>query len=385
MNVPKLRFKGFNEEWELKKIKDIAPLQRGFDLPNSAVQKGVYPVCYSNGILNYHNDYKVKAPGVVTGRSGTLGKVHYIGEDFWPHNTSLWVTDFKGNHPRFIYYFYKNIKLERYTAGSTVPTLNRNNVHTDQKSVPLEFEEQTKIANFLSEIDKKIQLQKERVNLLQQQKKGYMQKIFKQEIRFKNDDGEYYQEWEETTLGECFDNFGGTALEKFTCELGTHKFISIGSYNENSKYNDQGIRININNKTQQKLLNKNDLVMVLNDKTASGNIIGRVLLIEEDNQYIYNQRSERLVAKSKIIPQYAWHFLNSDFLRRNIISLAQGGTQIYVNYSSVAAIKFMLPCKLEQKKITHFLYKLDDKIQIEQQKLEFLHQQKKGLMQQMFI
>ena len=105
-NVPKLRFPGFDGEWEQRKVLDVAPLQRGYDLPVSQMKAGVYPVVMSNGIGGYHSEYKAKGPGVVTGRSGTIGKLHYIEDDYWPHNTSLWVTDFKGNRPKFIYYMY---------------------------------------------------------------------------------------------------------------------------------------------------------------------------------------------------------------------------------------------------------------------------------------
>ena len=122
-------------DWEIKKLKDIAPLQRGFDLPNSKLINGKYPVVYSNGIVNYHNKYQAKGPGVVTGRSGTIGKVHYIQDNYWPHNTSLWVTDFKDNNPLFIYYLYLCIKIGRFSSGAGVPTLNRNDVHVQK--VPL--------------------------------------------------------------------------------------------------------------------------------------------------------------------------------------------------------------------------------------------------------
>jgi type I restriction enzyme, S subunit len=92
------------EDWNVKKVGNVAPLQRGFDLPTPQLKSGSYPVVYSNGVLNYHNKAMAKAPGVVTGRSGTIGKVNYIEDDYWPHNTTLWVTDFKGNNPKYIYY-----------------------------------------------------------------------------------------------------------------------------------------------------------------------------------------------------------------------------------------------------------------------------------------
>ncbi|SPY95644.1 Type I restriction modification DNA specificity domain [Proteus mirabilis] len=92
------------EDWDIRNIGDFAPLQRGFDLPSANRVNGKYPVVYSNGIVNTHCHFKVKGPGVVTGRSGTLGKVHYVEADYWPHNTSLWVTKFNETNPKFIYF-----------------------------------------------------------------------------------------------------------------------------------------------------------------------------------------------------------------------------------------------------------------------------------------
>ena len=122
---PNLRFPEFVGDWEIKKLGDVAPLQRGFDLPVDVIKIGEFPVVFSNGILKHHNEFKVKSPGVVTGRSGTIGKVTYVEKDFWPHNTSLWVTEFNNNNPKFIFYFYSQFNLERFGTGSGVPTLNR--------------------------------------------------------------------------------------------------------------------------------------------------------------------------------------------------------------------------------------------------------------------
>jgi type I restriction enzyme, S subunit len=99
--VPKLRFPEFRgAKWVQKKLEDVAPLQRGFDLPSDLIRLGDIPIVYSNGIQKYHEVGMATAPGLVTGRSGTIGKLHFIEHgEYWPHNTSLWVTDFKGNNP----------------------------------------------------------------------------------------------------------------------------------------------------------------------------------------------------------------------------------------------------------------------------------------------
>ena len=92
--------------WIEKTIADIAPLQRGFDLPTSKIINGEFPIVYSNGIGESHNVAMAKAPGVVTGRSGTIGTLTFVEKDYFPHNTTLWVTDFKDNDEKFIYYLF---------------------------------------------------------------------------------------------------------------------------------------------------------------------------------------------------------------------------------------------------------------------------------------
>lgn len=165
-------------EWKDSKLFDIAPLQRGFDLPVSNIKKGKFPVVFSNGILKHHYEFKVHGPGVVTGRSGTIGKVTFVEQDFWPHNTSLWVTDFKNNAPKFIYYLYCYLDLSKFGTGSGVPTLNRNDVHRENTYVPQTQGEQTKIANFLTAIDDKITNVKSQLEAAKEYKQGLLQQMF---------------------------------------------------------------------------------------------------------------------------------------------------------------------------------------------------------------
>lgn len=141
------------KDWDVKPISQVAPLQRGFDLPTREITHGPFPVVYSNGIEKYHDTAMVKGPGVITGRSGTLGQVHYIGGDYWPHNTTLWVTQFNNNHPKFIYYLYQSLRFERFASGSGVPTLNRNDAHTYRVALPSNGGEQRAIAKALSDVD----------------------------------------------------------------------------------------------------------------------------------------------------------------------------------------------------------------------------------------
>lgn len=156
------------EEWKECKLGDFFELHRGYDLTKSEIKTGPYPVVCSTSIMGYHSEYKVRAPGVVIGRSGTLGEVQFIDKDFWPHNTSLYVSDFKGNSPKFIKYFLQLFGTGNVGGGSAVPTLNRNHLQALAVKVP-PLPTQQKIAAILSSLDDKIELNNKINTNLEQQ------------------------------------------------------------------------------------------------------------------------------------------------------------------------------------------------------------------------
>lgn len=168
--------------WYKTTVGKVAPLQRGFDLPNRSLRSGDYPVVYSNGVLHHHHIFQVKGPGIVTGRSGTIGKVNFLEGDFWPHNTTLWVTAFNDSYPKFIYYLFGHINLERFATGSGVPTLNRNDVHEFEIIIP-RYDEQKEIATTLSFLDKELSLMEFKLNKHTSQKQAMMQALLTGRIR----------------------------------------------------------------------------------------------------------------------------------------------------------------------------------------------------------
>ena len=142
-------------------------LQRGFDLPESQRIEGPYPIVGSTSIIGRHHEYKTNPPGVTTGRSGSLGTVLYIKERFWPHNTTLWVKDFKGNLPRYVSYHMTILGLELYNSGAGVPTLNRNHLDSLEMEVP-PLPTQHKIASILSSYDELIENNSRRIKILEE-------------------------------------------------------------------------------------------------------------------------------------------------------------------------------------------------------------------------
>ena len=145
------------DEWRDTVLGDVVTLQRGFDLPTTERKPGDYPVIASTGPVGTHDEAMVQSPGVVIGRSGSLGGGQFIEMDFWPLNTTLWVKDFKGNDPRFCYFLLRSLDLAQFNVGSGVPTLNRNHIHPLPVTVP-PLPEQHTIAHVLGTLDDKIEL-----------------------------------------------------------------------------------------------------------------------------------------------------------------------------------------------------------------------------------
>lgn len=153
--------------WKDATLGDVITLKRGYDLPNDSRVDGDIPVVSSSGITGYHNEAKTKAPAVVTGRYGTLGEVYYVDQDCWPLNTALYVKDFKGNRPKYIHYFLKNILKGMQSDKAAVPGVNRNDLHA-RKVIYAESDSlQKSIEDLLSPYDELIENNRRRIQLLE--------------------------------------------------------------------------------------------------------------------------------------------------------------------------------------------------------------------------
>ena len=144
-------------EWKEMPLGEVITLQRGFDLPSQDRKPGKVPIVSSSGVTDYHSEVGVKGPGVVTGRYGTIGQVFLIRDDYWPLNTTLWVKDFHGNDPRFTSYLLRTIDFRSCSDKSSVPGVNRNDLHRLLVLLPPVVEQKT-IAAVLGALDDKIEL-----------------------------------------------------------------------------------------------------------------------------------------------------------------------------------------------------------------------------------
>ncbi len=196
------------KDWVVKELGNVCTLQRGFDLPTRLREEGEYPLISSSGCIDTHIEAKVLGPGVVTGRSGSIGSVFFVEEDFWPLNTTLYVKDFHGNDPRFVFYLLNRFDLTRFSSGTGVPTLNRNHVHSELVYIPTQVAEQKRIVAILDEafegIDSAIaNTEKNLANA---------RELFESHIRQVFDNPR--DSWEESTLGDSCDFYNGKAHEK---------------------------------------------------------------------------------------------------------------------------------------------------------------------------
>ena len=409
MNVPKLRFKEFTDEWKTHKLKDffskITKKNKSNSIHNVISNSAKFGLVkqidyFSKDIANTDNtesyfiieknDFVYNPRKSLEAPFGPICKYNYNETGIVSPLYLCFRCSQLINHDFFEYLFKSSVWYKYiYQNGDSGARHDRVNIKDSTFFLMPIFvpqsKEQEKIAKFLTTVDKKITNLENTITSLENQKKGLLQQIFSQKLCFKDKNGNNYPNWEKKKLGNITQSQGGTALEKYTTTNGLYKFISIGNYSTYSTYLDNGIRIDLNNKTKKQLLNKNDLVMILNDKTSSGNIIGRTLLIDKDNTYIYNQRSQRLICNTKIIiPSFLYFLLNSDF-RKNIIKKVQGATQIYINYSTIEVMHLNIPCLEEQTKIADFLSAFDRKLDNQKAQLEHWKQIKKGLLQQMFV
>ena len=140
-------------QWHTVALGTVVTFQRGFDLPHRARRLGNIPIVSSAGVTDFHNCAMVDPPGVVTGRYGTIGELFFVSEPFWPLNTTLYVRDFHGNDPLFVYYHLQRFNFATFSGKSGVPGVNRNDLHAETVTLPIDTGEQRAIAEALSDVD----------------------------------------------------------------------------------------------------------------------------------------------------------------------------------------------------------------------------------------
>ena len=416
--VPRIRFPGFADPWEQRKLGDQMYIKSrigwqaltrdeyletgdyylitGTDIDESSHTVDLKR-CFYVSKERYEMDDKIqiREGDIIVTKDGTIGKVAMVTGLDKPAtlNSHLFVLrDLSGNlDNRYLLQMLNSHIFDAFVnstkTGSTLTGLPQKTIVEFLFPVP-NYEEQKLISGFFDNLDNLITLHQRKCDKWKELKKSMLQKMFPKEgesvpeIRFPG----FSDHWIKIKLSDIGIATSGTAIESEFSEDGSYKVISIGSYSEDSTYRDQGIRALDSEKTRKRILYKDDLTMLLNDKTSEGNIIGRVLLIDEDEKYVYNQRTQRIeVDKDKYDPVFLYEMLNAPNIREKIIKQSQGNTQIYVNWSVISQLDYLVPCKEEQIAIGSFFSMISHYIMLLQNQLDKWTELKKGLLQQMFV
>ena len=282
--------------WTIGELGEFITLKRGYDLPQQKRKIGCVPIFSSSGISGTHDKAMVEAPGVITGRYGTIGQVFMANEDFWPLNTTLYVEDFHGNNPRFIYYFLKTLEWEKFTSASAVPGINRNTVHKEVVRLP-DTATQEEIALLLKTFDDKIYVNEQINDNLYEMVNAYYASLFKD------------VECEMTTIGNYAERIysGGTPTTSNTTYWdGSFGWFSSGETRNRFVISTEKTitQAGIDN-SSTKLAAKHDIVMASAGQGFTRGQTSMLLLDTYVNQSVIVIHAER-----NILPYLFWNLAN---------------------------------------------------------------------------
>ena len=378
--VPKLRFKEFSGVWEDKLIGQILTVGSGKDYKH--LSNGDIPVYGTGGYMLSVNDYLYDGESVGIGRKGTIDKPIFLTGKFWTVDTLFYTHSFKNSVPKFIYSIFQRINWKLYNEASGVPSLSKSTIEKIKIFIPSKHE-QEKIASFLISIDTRIEQLTKKEQLLQQYKKSVMQKIFNQEIRFKDDDGSEFCEWEEKKLGNICKLQGGFAFKSEQFRKSGIPIIRISNISNINNYIDRENIVYydaIPNDRNFSITN-GDLIVAM-----SGATTGKASIYNLNEKAYLNQRVGLFRAnKDKLYYGYLVQFVFSKLFYRQLDTVLVAGAQPNISSKDIEDFKFNLPCLKEQIKIANFLSSIDSKIEQVQQHLNSTKEFKKALLQQMFV
>jgi type I restriction enzyme, S subunit len=335
--------------WREDIFDNFVRLKRGFDLPASRLETGPYPVVASSSISAYHKEFKVLGPGVVTGRSGSLGKVQYVPGAYWPHNTALYVKDFRGNFPRYAYYLLQRMRLENFNSGAGVPTLNQNHLHKLRIRIPSRCI-QERISAILSTYDELIENNKRRIALLEKlteeiYREWFVRLRFPGHARVRKLRG-LPEGWKidplESLLADIID-YRGVTPTKLGSQWDSDGVIALSALNVKNgrliKLEDAGrVSETLYERWMRKKLRKFDILL------TSEAPLGQVYLLMDNDKYVLSQRLFGLRADTdRILPVYLYHYLLFPVGQAQLNSRATGSTVGGIRQQLLRKIDVVVP------------------------------------------
>lgn len=346
-------------EWKEITLGEALNFKRGYDLPKSKRMDGEVQIISSSGISGTHIESKAKAPGVVTGRYGTIGEVFFSKEDFWPLNTTLYVQDFKGNDEKFIYYFLKAFDFQKFNDKSTVPGINRNHLHTENIIIPKVLEQRA-IASVLLSLDDKIDLLHRQNQTLEQM----AETLFRQWFVEKAD-----EEWEEVTLKSlCKVITKGTtptSLKRQFEEIGIN-FIKVNCIDDNGNFLYDKFNF-IDEEThsvalKRSILQKGDLLYSIAGTIGRISEVTQEVLPANVNQALAILR----VNKDVINPYYVKYSLKDPNVTFDLHSKIVHAVQPNLSLGEIGSTLIPLPDKGTRQKFNEIINPIEEKLKSNQ-------------------
>ncbi|MDT2373515.1 restriction endonuclease subunit S [Enterococcus faecium] len=392
---PEIRFPGFTNDWEQRKLIDVANYRNGKAHEKDISKDGDYIVV---------NSKFVSTNGTVKKFSDSLieplikGEIAFVLSDV-PNGKAIARTFLVDKNEKYSlnqriagitptdetdsYYLYilmnRHPYFLKFDNGVGQTNLSKKEVENFETFYP-SFEEQQKIGTFFKQLDDTIALHQRKLDLLKETKKGFLQKMFPKngakvpEIRFPGFTGD----WEQRKLASMTNYKNGKGHEDKQSTIGKLELINLNSISISGGLKHSGKFIDEADDTLQ----KDDLVMILSD-VGHGDLLGRVALIPEDDRFVLNQRVALLRPNATADPQFLFSYINA----HQYYFKAQGAgmSQLNISKGSVENFISFVPIIEEQKKIGTFFKKLDDTIALHQRKLDLLKETKKGFLQKMFV
>jgi type I restriction enzyme S subunit len=324
-------------EWITSPLIEVATLKRGYDLPVQDRSDGPHPIFAANGTVGFHVSAKCRGPGVVTGRSGTIGKVHFVEHDYWPLNTSLYVTDFHGNDPKWVYYMLQSFGLERFSQGAGVPTLNRNLIHGEPIRVPT-VPEQRRIAAILDQADTLRAKRREALAQLD----SLTQSIF---IEMFGDAQVDPNRWRKVVFDEIVKE-SRIGLVRGSQELDSgHPFPYLRM---NAITREGGLKIEgalFAKATAEELniykLRRDDFLF---NTRNSRELVGKTALFRSDDLYLFNNNLLRVRFTESAHPEYVIAAFKTQFIQNELEIRKSGTTNVFaVYYKDLRTLPVPLP------------------------------------------
>lgn len=400
-NTPKLRFPEFTEEWEEKKLGEIAEIKsdkynpeknpinyKCIELEHLATDTGQL-LGFINSVDSKSIKNKFETGDVLFGKLRPYLRKFLIAPFDGVCSSEIWVLNGKQITNWFLYYLIQTdcfLSLANQSTGSKMPRADWSVLSESYFNISNQ-EEQTKIATFLTAVDEKLTQLKKKKTLLEQYKKGVMQKLFSQELRFKDDNNQDFPDWEEKLLGEICELItkGTTPTSigfNFT-EEGV-KFIKVESLTEFGEIIPAKVAY-ISNECHQALkrsqLKVNDILFSIAGALGRVGIVKQEIVPSNTNQAL---AIIRLSENSDMLVSFLAKYLVSDFIVKEIESLKAGAAQLNLSLEQLNRLIIPIPSLPEQQKIANFLSSIDEKISHRGKQIEKMEAWKKGLLQQMF-